>query len=246
MNDLNSNFWIVNGEEIKINPRVRKNLLKIARDFVKFIDIKNLKISDIILTGSMAGYNWHPKSDVDLHIVFDLSNFDKHASFIEKFLQSKKTNWNEKHNITMYHHPIEIYPQNSSEPHVSSGQFSLIKNKWISVPVRKEFDMNRSYIMDKYQSKVDELLNIISQYENKKKPPMEVIEDLKKFLERLRDARKEGLRVNGEFSIENLVYKLLRSNGYLQKIVDLENEIYDKEMKIESSMKLKNIYNNRG
>ena len=196
MTDLNSNFWRVNGEDIKINPRVRKNLLKIAQDFVKFVDIKSLKIADIILTGSLTGYNWHSKSDVDLHVVFDFSNFGKHAMFMEKYLQSKKTIWNEKHHITMYHHPVEVYPQSKTELHISPGQFSLVKNKWNAVPVRKENDFNKEYVLDKYQDKVDELLNIISGYEMKKKDPMEVITNLRTFLEKLRDARKEGLKQN--------------------------------------------------
>lgn len=235
MKNLNSNFWYDIDGEIKLNPRIRKNSLRIARDFVEFVDIKNLKIFDIIITGSIATYHWHNKSDVDLHVIFDLTNYGKHSEFIEKLLRSKKTIWNSNHHITMYKHPVEIYPQNKNEEHVASGQYSLIKNKWIIFP-KQEPDapiVDKLYVIEKYQDKVNDLLHIIGEYEMKKLSPSGTIKELKQFLERLRDSRKEGLKQNGEFSVENLVYKLLRNNGYLQKIIDLEDEIYDSALQVE-------------
>ena len=65
---LNDKIW---NKDLTINQKVRKNLLQIAKDFIEFIKIKNLKIIDIVLTGSIANYNWHSKSDIDLHIIID-------------------------------------------------------------------------------------------------------------------------------------------------------------------------------
>jgi hypothetical protein len=44
--------------------------------------------------------------------------------------------------------------------------------------------------------------------------------------------RKCGLEDSGEFSPENLAFKALRRNGYLEKLGDLSREAYDKMMTI--------------
>src|ERR1035437_8338537 len=105
--ELNKKVW---NPDFTINPKVRKNLLQIAKDFIEFVKIKNLQIVDIILTGSLANYNYHEKSDIDLHIIFDLYNFGKHENFIDEYLQTKKALWNQGHDIEMFGFKIEVYP----------------------------------------------------------------------------------------------------------------------------------------
>lgn len=243
MNDLNPKFWAKSADtnDFKLNSKVRKSLIKIAKDFLESLEIKKLKLVDIRFTGSLANYNWHNKSDVDLHLIFDLSNFERHAEFIKKLLLAKKTIWNQNHEIKMFNHEVELYPENKTDPHYSTGVYSLITDEWISQPNQKEFNFDKSDILSKYQSKVNWILYNIEQYENKKKTGFETIASLKMFLEKLKETRKEALSQYGEFSTENIVYKLLRKNGYLQKIIDLEKEIYDKELSVSESLKLKNI-----
>jgi hypothetical protein len=38
--------------------------------------------------------------------------------------------------------------------------------------------------------------------------------------------RKEGLSRSGEFSVENLVFKKLRNEGYIEKIIELISKAY--------------------
>jgi hypothetical protein len=40
------------------------------------------------------------------------------------------------------------------------------------------------------------------------------------------DMRKEGLAREGEFSVENLVFKKLRNEGYIEKIIELISKAY--------------------
>jgi hypothetical protein len=40
--------------------------------------------------------------------------------------------------------------------------------------------------------------------------------------------RKEGLAERGEFSVENLVFKKLRNEGYIQNLIDLISRSYEK------------------
>jgi hypothetical protein len=44
--------------------------------------------------------------------------------------------------------------------------------------------------------------------------------------------RKAGLKSGGEMSNENLIFKVLRRNGYLQKLFKALNTQYDRSMSI--------------
>jgi hypothetical protein len=52
---LSPEIWI----KEKLNEKVKLNLLKIADDFYKELDLpQQVKIKDIIFTGSLANFNW--------------------------------------------------------------------------------------------------------------------------------------------------------------------------------------------
>jgi hypothetical protein len=53
----------------------------------------------------------------------------------------------------------------------------------------------------------------------------------KSLWKKIKDFRRSGLKNSGEFSIENLVFKLLRRNGYIQSFQDLKRKYYDKQFK---------------
>ena len=58
---------------------VRTRMLMIADDFFETLDIGWVEIDDIILTGSLANYNWSKFSDVDLHILVDFDEVDENV-----------------------------------------------------------------------------------------------------------------------------------------------------------------------
>jgi len=231
---LNVDIW--SGDN-KIDSKVRKNLLQIARDFIEFVKVKNLKIYDIVITGSMANFNWHQNSDIDLHIIFDFENFERHREFIKKYLQSKKAIWNYKHDIKIYGFNVEIYPEDKTEEHISSGIFSLAKNEWIVMPEKSMVAIDKSFILKKYQDKVNELFYIIDRHENKKNDSQTTLTKIDEFIEKLKESRKSGLSLNGEYSVENLVFKMLRNNGHIDRLHDIKQEIYNTDMSIENKQK---------
>jgi hypothetical protein len=53
------------------------------------------------------------------------------------------------------------------------------------------------------------------------------------LLAELREMRSSGLAKGGEYSVENIVYKLLRSRGDLQKLWSIQSELGDKELSLE-------------
>ena len=129
--ELNPKIW-PNG---KINSRVRLRLMDIADDFFATLKIDWLKPLDILLTGSMANYNWSKYSDFDLHLLLNFSDVDENVDFVHEYFTAKKKLWNEEHeNLMIYGFPVEVYVQDVSEPLVSNGIYSLYKNKWVVEP----------------------------------------------------------------------------------------------------------------
>jgi hypothetical protein len=51
-----------------------------------------------------------------------------------------------------------------------------------------------------------------------------------KYKEKLRKFRTCGLEKDGEYSSENLVFKILRRNGYLEKLRNSTQDILDKKL----------------
>jgi hypothetical protein len=55
---------------------------------------------------------------------------------------------------------------------------------------------------------------------------------ISKVWKKIKEYRQSGLESeSGEFSIGNLVFKLLRRNGYVNRVMKLRKEIYDKQFK---------------
>ena len=55
------------------------------------------------------------------------------------------------------------------------------------------------------------------------------INDLK---DKIKKFRQSGLEKGGEYSYENLTFKLLRRNGYIEKLINLKSKVVDKKLSI--------------
>ncbi len=209
---LNPNVW-VNG---KIKPKLLNALLKVAQKFYKDLDI-TAPLKDIILTGSSANYNWTKYSDIDLHLLIDFSNLSD-PDISKKYFDSKKNEFNEKYNLKYKSQPIEVYVQDVNEPHAALGIYSLLNQSWIKEPKREDIDIPDSEIDKKAQPLMDKIDDLINDNAT-------TINDIKDLKSKIKQFRQTGLTNNGEYSLENLAFKKLRYNGYLEKLKDLEKEI---------------------
>ena len=84
--ELNPKFWINN----KLNSRIRLKLLDLADEFIDTLAVDWVKPEDIVLTGSIANYNWSKYSDVDVHILIDYKKIWKKTEFVQDYFDSKK------------------------------------------------------------------------------------------------------------------------------------------------------------
>lgn len=230
---LNSKLWNLSDKpsEATLHQDVRIALEKIANEFIEFLEIGTLNVKDIIITGSNASFNYAlGLSDIDLHIVADLTNNEICKSctstFVNSCFQSKKTLWNNTHNIKVKDQPVELYVQDANEPHIASGIWSLTKNKWLITPKH----IPNSYDTTSVKIKAAELMTQIDDMINSQSDDISSFDKLK---EKIRNMRKSGLQKSGEFSVENIVFKVLRNNGYLQKLSNYLIKIKDKGLSLE-------------
>ena len=142
--ELNPKVWTKIDGEVKMRPNVRQSLLDIANDFIEFLNV-DIVVTDIIMTGSLANYNWSEFSDVDLHIVADFAQYpENQLPLYQELFSLKKTLYNEKRNMTIYNYDVELYVQNETESHFSSGVYSVLFDEWSNEP-KKELEIIHLY-----------------------------------------------------------------------------------------------------
>lgn len=225
MNDtLNPLIWDSNGE---MKPEVRKALLLNAKRFIEFSDIENLDFIDVILTGSMANYNYNDISDLDVHIILDFSQISENKDFVGDFFRLKKALWTDRLPIQVKGHDVEMYFQDSAEPHHSSGIFSLTKNEWNRKPIKKIINIDSANV----QLKSADFMNAIDDLETDKDEKV-FLKKHEQIKDKIKKLRQSGLDTGGEFSSENLAFKVLRNTGYLGKMVDMKNDYLTKELSL--------------
>jgi len=132
---LNPLIW---ESDMKMKSEVRKALLMNAKRFIEFADVESLTFADIILTGSMANFNYNENSDLDVHIVLDFNQISENKDFVGDFFKLKKALWADRLPIQVKGHDVEMYFQDSAEPHHSSGTYSLVRDEWIRKPTTGE------------------------------------------------------------------------------------------------------------
>jgi predicted nucleotidyltransferase len=213
-----------------MKSKVRNALLKIADEFVTGLD-DDIEVVDVVLTGSLANFNWSKYSDFDLHVIIDYKVYGKQKKLYQELFQLKKQLFNQRHDIKIFGYEVELYPQDEEESHFSTGTYSIMNDEWINVPEKEEFSIDRSILKDKVDSWRDKIENLISSIKAEGlKKNEDRIENLKK---KIKDYRQSGLEEVGEYSYENLVFKYLRRSGLIEKLYDIVNKQMDKELSVE-------------
>lgn len=227
---LHPKIWI-NG---RINSKVRLRLLSIADDFFDTLEVDWVQPKDIILTGSLANYNWSKYSDFDLHIVIDYNEVDERTNFVKDYFDSKKKLWNEQHEgLKIYGFPVEVYVQDSNEFHNASGIYSLEMDEWIKEPSRNSIQaikLNKYFIKEKvwkFIQKIDKL-SYEAEHETDEKKLETISLMANDLFKQIKAIRRESLKTGGEMSSGNIIFKCLRRSGAIGKLADVKSKTYDK------------------
>ena len=217
--ELNPNLW----KNDKLRPEVREQLLKIADDFLSELGISGLKVKDITVSGSNAAYTYTPYSDLDLHILVDFKQLPNDEIYQELFT-SKKSLYNDNHDIKVHGVPVELYVQDSNQPVVSIGEYSLKDNDWLKYPSKRRANFNQTATRAKYE-KLGSMIELALKADS--------LKQVNKALKIIKQYRKAGLDKTGEFGPENLAFKALRNMGLIKKLYDYKNQLHSRELSIE-------------
>jgi len=96
-------------------------------------------------------------------------------------------------------------------------------------PVYNPPDVDTKDVNVKYDARVYDILKYekLSKQDLTSEEAEEYYESAKDLKSKILKSRKEGLTEEGEFSIENLVFKKLRREGKIKKLIDVITTFYD-------------------
>jgi hypothetical protein len=220
---LNPIVW--DGEDL--NSELRTKLLQIAHDFYEDLKV-SAPIEDIQLTGSLANYNWTKYSDFDVHVIMDLSKINKDVELVKIAMEGLKTVWNQRHPVNIGGYDVELYAQDINQLHLASGLYSLLKGEWLRKPAYNPPSVDPKDVQlksDHYIYAIKQMMDEIQEAgPEEARDIMERASVLKKKISRSRD--EQLAHKGGEFSVENLVFKRLRNEGWIGKLIDLKSQAY--------------------
>ena len=203
-----------------LKPEVHDMLLKVATDFYKNTEL-TAPIEDIYFLGSSAGYNWTLTSDMDLHVLIKFDLVDPNKELVKKLVDGYKNKWNQDHDIHYHEHPVELYIQDVDDVNRSQAVYSILNNHWVKKPQYENIQIDKPTIKAKYKQLVQQIDNAITSKN---------LNDIKDTVKRLYNMRETGLSTGGEYSTENIVFKLLRSSGYIGKLRTNINYLTDTDL----------------
>lgn len=228
-NSLNPILW----DNEKLRKDIRYKLLGIAKHFADTLKVKKLNLKDITISGSNVSYGYSEYSDIDLHLIVDFPEDEE----LRDYFNSKKNEFNNKYDFKLKGIEVEVYVQNSSQQHYSAGIFSVLDNKWITKPSKIIPKATPQEVKGKarnYSSKINKALSSSD------------LGIAKNTMDEIRRLRQAGLETGGETSVENLAYKLLRSRGKIEKLINHIDKLQSAEFSLGENMKINDIVNEAG
>jgi hypothetical protein len=229
--ELSPELW---DEEEQLRPVIKDAILAVVKDFLDGLDLTALVVEDVVITGSLANYNWSDFSDIDVHLLVDFKEINPNTELVKKFFDAVKSNWNKIHDIRVKGYEVELYVQDVSEPHISTGVYSVSQDAWLVKPKRVKPEIDRDGAKKKarfIQREVDKLEKIYDNGDYER--AFSVAEKLKDKIKRM---RKMGLDRAGIYSPENLAFKILRRSGDIGSLFEIYTNAYDKNLSLAETL----------
>jgi hypothetical protein len=216
--ELNPKLW----KNDRLKSTVRGALLRIAEDFLDFVDVP-VAVQDIVITGGNANVTYSAHSDIDLHIIANLDQLSCDRE-VEELFDTKRLLYKRDHHIEVFRIPVELYIEDYDSPSASMGVYSIIKDQWIKHP---SFDLPE-YNESQVEHMVEVWHTII-----KHSIMTGDLRSCRKVMELLRTFRKKGLESpESEFSVANLTYKSLRNDHTIEGLTTLINHLHDQQLSL--------------
>lgn len=218
-------------EEAKLRPEVKDKINEIVDEFLKeFEEVEvDLEVQDIILTGSNASYNYTKDSDLDIHIVADISKIEDTLKLHKVIYDAYKSSFNKKFEIELNKVPVELYVETQDTPLVSNGIYSVLKDEWVKEPTKDDIpEVDQEAIEKAFKPWEKRYKALIAATTD----DVEDESEIDKFIDALYELRAHGLSTDGEYSIENLVFKEMRNYGYLDALKELRHVVIARRLSL--------------
>lgn len=215
---LNPKIW----DHDHLKGAVKGALLRIAEDFVKYVDVP-FEVVDIVITGGNANYNYTTHSDIDLHIITDYASIECDRTAAELF-DTKRLMYKRDYDVTIHDIPVELYVEDQDTPAVSGGSYSILKDQWINKPNPNIPDYDEKEVKHMVQVWHEVFKHAVQTGD---------LQACRKSVQLLRKYRQMGLDTpEAEFSTANLVYKSLRNDSTLKGITTIIDRLHDRELSL--------------
>jgi predicted nucleotidyltransferase len=220
----------------KIKPEVSEKANEVADELLASLAEVGLdiKIKDIVITGSNASYNYTKDSDVDLHLIADLSDLEDPEGLYPIIFDAFKSAFNKKYDIDFYGVPVEVYIESSDTPVVSNGIYSIMNDEWVKEPVNETIpDIDQQELEKVLQPWTDRYDKLIADINEESSTDETEIDE---FLTDLYELRAKGLKGEGEYSFENLTFKEVRNLGCLDRLKELRDKVVANRLSLDEQL----------
>ena len=217
--ELSTALW----QDGQLKEEILHRLSQLASDFMDYLKL-DVDVQDVLFVGSMAGYNHSKHSDIDLHLVLDFSEISSDKDLLRKYFMLAKSKWNRSRSVMLAGHDVEIYVEDVDDERIPSATYSIKRGEWINQPSKEELTIDYEGVTKKVNEKMSEVGELHSLYEDGQyKEAFLFGKDLRA---KLRNFRQAGLDDEGEYSNENLAFKVLRRSGVLDRINEYVKNSY--------------------
>ena len=219
--ELSTALW----EGGKLKEEIHHRLSQLAQDFMSFLDLE-AEMEDLLLVGSMAGYNYSKYSDIDLHIVLDFSKISADKELLRRFFTLAKSKWNRSRIVTLSGHDAEVYVEDVGDERIPTATYSVKSDAWITEPSKEDLTIDYEGVTKKVNEKMDEVDELQALYDGGEYK--EAYQFGTVLRSKIKNFRQAGLDKEGEYSNENLTFKVLRRSGILDKMNEFVKNSYIK------------------
>lgn len=147
---LNPKIW---NEDNTLKDDISKKLYQIIEQYIE--DSQIITHDDILtaeIVGSNASYNYTDKSDLDLHIVVDMSELSKDPKFAQLANDGEKALFNKRYDLNLRGCQVEVYIEDVKTSAVSNGVFDLYTDEWVRFPVRFNVNIDPNKYLREYET----------------------------------------------------------------------------------------------
>ena len=218
-NTLNRKLF---SDDDKLYPQVRQKIFDIVEKFIEYSEL-DINVADIQLVGSNASFNYTNDSDLDVHIISNFDLIQAPKEILQSLYNAKKTQFNDKFNITIRGIKVEMYVQDVNDGIESNGIYSVVQDEWVKFPKQLE-----NVVIYDFSSELESWNDFIDDILSKKN-----YDEIVRTINQIYMIRHNGLTIDGEYGKGNQLFKELRSSGLLDKLKNSLNDLLSDKLSLE-------------